>query len=174
MLPNLNKVKGVHPGAILKRELIKRGIKSVQLARILKEYPQTINAITKGRRGINPHLSIKLGDFFEISHDYFMLLQASYEVKKAYLKNGKPVPPLASKIRKSLFWDTKIENLDWKKNQRAIIQRLFERGTQQEIEELIKFYGMDVVREEIKYITNTFSPTYQENLRKYLANTPPQ
>ena len=99
MLPNLNKVKGVHPGAILKRELIKRGIKSVQLARILKEYPQTINAITKGRRGINPHLSIKLGDFFEISHDYFMLLQASYEVKKAYLKNGKPVPPLASKIR---------------------------------------------------------------------------
>lgn len=168
MLPTFNKVKGIHPGAILRRELRKQNIKSVQLARAIDEYPQTINAITKERRGINPGLSIKIGQFFQTSDDYFMLLQASYEVKKITSKNSGHAFPLSNKIRKSIFWDTKIENIDWQEHKRAVIQRVMERGNEKEIHELIQFYGLDMIREEIKSITNTFSPKYEENVRAYI------
>ncbi|MFB0947563.1 MAG: plasmid maintenance system antidote protein, partial [Spirosomataceae bacterium] len=82
-LPKYSKVKGVHPGADLKRELTKRNVKAIELANAIDEYPQTINAITKEKRGINPKLSIKLGDYFNIEKEYFMLLQASFEVKSS-------------------------------------------------------------------------------------------
>ena len=57
MLPAYHKVKGIHPGVILKRALSKEKTKGVQLAHALKEYPQTINAITQQRRGVNPKAS---------------------------------------------------------------------------------------------------------------------
>ena len=45
MLPELARIKGIHPGAILKRELIQRGMKPIQLAATLNEHKQTISAI---------------------------------------------------------------------------------------------------------------------------------
>jgi plasmid maintenance system antidote protein VapI len=60
MLPDINQIKGVHPGAVLIRELKKMGLESKQFALSIGEHPQTINAISKGRRGINPALSVKL------------------------------------------------------------------------------------------------------------------
>ena len=81
MIPELSKIKGIHPGAILKRELKKLGLKNNELADKLEEHKQTISAILHQKRGINATLSIKLGHFFGIEEDYFMLLQASYEVK---------------------------------------------------------------------------------------------
>jgi len=82
MLPKISKIKGVFPGAVLSRELKKRGLESKKFALSLREYPQTINAINKGRRGINPSLSIKLGEKLGVDAEYFMLLQACYEVEK--------------------------------------------------------------------------------------------
>ena len=170
MLPDLNKVKGIHPGAILKRELKKRNIKSIQLAKAIDEYPQTINAITKERRGINPKLSIKLGIFFNSNNDYFMLLQASYDVQKIAKESQHHDYSLVGKFRKSIFWDTEIENIDWTKNKKAVIKRILERGNKSEIEELIKFYGMDTIKQEIKHITNTFSTKYEQNVKEYIMN----
>ena len=170
MLPDLHKVKGIHPGAILKRELNKRNIRNKQLANAINEYPQTISAITKERRGINSKLSIKLGRFFNSSDDYFMLLQASYEVKKIIKESQHQESSLMGKFRKSLFWDTKIENIDWTKNRNAIIKRFLERGNKSEIQELIKFYGMAAIKEEISHITNTFSTAYEQNVKEYILN----
>lgn len=72
--------------------------------RFWNEYPQTINAISKGRRGINPALSIKLGHALGTNEEYFMLLQAYYEVereRKELLKNQAKSD--LSKIRTILF-----------------------------------------------------------------------
>ena len=79
MLPELAIIKGIHPGAILKRELIQRGMKPIQLAATLNEHKQTISAILNERRGINTKLSIQLGKLFEIDLDYFLQIQASYD-----------------------------------------------------------------------------------------------
>jgi len=168
MLPDFNKVKGVHPGAILKRELKIRNLKSIELAKSIDEHPQTINAITKERRGVNPKLSIKLGEYFEVTTDYFMLLQASYEVSRMIEKDfGNP---LLGKLRSALFWDTEISKIDSQKHKRAIIQRVLERGNRKEIKELINFYGLEMIKKEVGQIEKSFIPNYEKNVLEYINN----
>lgn len=166
MLPNLASVKGIHPGAILKRELRRRKLKSVDLATSIDEHPQTINAITKERRGINPKLSIKLGQYFNIAIDYFIYLQASYHVQNALQASNQKT--LSGKLRPVLFWDTDIAKLDWQKNKRFIIQRILERGSKSEISALIKFYGLSVIKEELEQIDGSFHPNFQRNIDAYV------
>lgn len=173
MLPKFESVKGVHPGAILKlkRELKKRSLKSIELANSINEFPQIINAITKERRRINPKLSIKLGDYFSVDQDYFMLLQASYEVMNL-IKSDKP-NPFFDKIRKSLFWDTDVTQIDLAKNKRFIIQRILERGNELEIEALIKIYTKQVIKVELESINNYFNPNFKRNISKTFGHGNP-
>lgn len=168
MLPEYNRIKGIHPGAILKRELKKRQLKSVELAKSINEYPQTINAITKERRGINPKLSIKLGDYFNIEKDYFMILQAGYEVKSSIQDSSANL--LIGKIRKSIFWDTDFNKIDIIKNKKFIIQRILERGNKYEIEALINLYGITVIKQELNTIKNLFNPNYKRNVSIYIES----
>ena len=140
MLPKIAKIKGLHPGLILQREIKRNNIKSSQLAIAINEHKQTISAIINQKRGINPELSIKLSDYFHTEEDYFMMLQAGYEVKRKLAENSLKTPNL-SNIRKVLFWDTTFDKIDWNKNKRAIIKRVLERGNDKEINEIINFYG---------------------------------
>lgn len=170
MLPKIEQVKGIHPGAILKRELKKRRIKSIDLANELDEHPQTINAITKERRGMNAKLSYKLGDYFSITHEYFMLLQAIYEVdsfRKTEVQNSNRIE---GKFRKALFWDTRFELIDYEKNRRSIIQRILERGNQKEIRNLIKLYSLPTIKKELENIGDSFIPKFKENIQKYIKD----
>ena len=56
----LEKYKGIHPGIILERLLAKKEISQRPFALSLGEHPQTINAITKGRRNLNTALALKI------------------------------------------------------------------------------------------------------------------
>jgi len=171
MLPNHNRVRGIHPGAILKRELTKRNLKSNELAKSIHEHPQTINAITKERRGINPNLSIKLGEYFGVKYDYFMLLQASYEVSKALKIRNATQNQLREKFRAAIFWDTDIERIDLSKNKKFVIRRILERGNEQEIQELINIYTIPVIKIEVNNSPNSFIPNYKRNIEKYILKT---
>ena len=169
MLPEISKIKGVPPGAVLSRELKKRGLESKQFALSIGEYPQTINAISKGRRGMNPALSIKLGEKLGASPEYFMLLQAYYEVekKKKEIILKTQARPNMELLPKVLFWDTDIEKIDWQKYKNYVINRVFERGTEKEIKEIISFYGEDTVREILPTLPY-YLPTFPENAKKFL------
>jgi len=169
MLPDISKIKGVFPGAVLSRELKKRGLESKKFALSLGEYPQTINAINKGRRGINPGLSIKLGEKLGVNAEYFMLLQAYYEVeqKKQETLNNQDKPNL-SIFQKALFWDTNIDKVDWQKHKRGVIRRVFERGTEAEIKEIILFYGEKTVVESLRSVPQHL-PSLAENAKHYLG-----
>jgi len=169
MLPEISKIKGVPPGAVLSRELKKRGLESKQFALSLGEYPQTINAISKGRRGINPALSIKLGEKLGASPEYFMLLQAYYEIEKKkqeiLLKNqAKPNMKILTKV---LFWDTDIDKIDWQKHKNSVILRVFERGNEEQINEIISFYGKESVKEILPTLPY-YLPAFPENAKKFL------
>ena len=166
MLPELSKIKGVHPGAILKRALNRQGLKGSELARHVGEHKQTISAILNKRRDINPKLSIKLSQYFDVEEDYFMLLQASHDVKKITESELKKTPNLQN-FRKVLFWDTSFHKIDWNKNKKAIIMRVLERGNETEINELISFYGKAVISEEIKSIKSGRLPSFEQNVLKY-------
>jgi addiction module HigA family antidote len=170
MLPEISKIKGVFPGAVLSRELKKRGLESKQFALSLGEYPQTINAISKGRRGITPALSIKLGEKFGVSAEYFMILQACYEVEKKKQENllKNQAKPNMEILKKVLFWDTDIDKIDWQRQKRAVIRRIFERGTETEIKEIISFYGEKTVAETLCSIPQ-YLPSLAENAKQYLG-----
>ncbi|MDR0604238.1 MAG: plasmid maintenance system antidote protein [Bacteroidales bacterium] len=169
MLPDITKLKGVHPGAVLGWELKNRSIESKQFALSLDEHPQTVNAVMKGRRKMNPSLSIKLGKALDTDPEYFMLLQVYYEIEKerteTLLKN-QPKPDL-SKLRKTLFWDTNIDRIDWEKQKKAVIGRIFERGNETEIMEIISFYGETTVKQELSNIPE-YLPVLSVNVKKYL------
>lgn len=163
MLPELSKIKGVHPGAILRRELKIRGLKGTELANSIDEHKQTISAILNKRRDINPKLSIKLSKQFNVEEDYFMLLQASYDVKKAAESETQNKPNI-NNFRKVIFWDTTIDKIDWVKNKNAVIKRVLERGNTTEINEIISFYGKETISKVIKSIKKSRIPSFEKNI----------
>tara|TARA_B110000967_G_C18843199_1_gene540533 strand:- start:39 stop:548 length:510 start_codon:yes stop_codon:yes gene_type:complete len=163
MLPRLNKIKGIHPGTLLRWELNNRNLKGSELADAIGEHKQTISAILNKRRDMNPSLSIKLSKEFKTDNDYFMLLQASYDVRLVAESEIKNTPNL-NNIRKVLFWDTNFNNIDWNKNKKAVIQRILERGNKTEINELISFYGRKTISKEIKSIKKSHLPSFEKNI----------
>lgn len=164
MLPELDKIRGIHPSYILNRELKSKGIRSSELASAIDEHKQTISAILNKKRKITPSLSIKLSKKFNVAQDYFMLLQASYDVNTLLAKNSAKHKPNLEKFRRVLFWDTDINQIDWEKQRRAIIKRVLERGNSQEIIELIKFYGKQEISDEVKMIENSRFPSFKRNI----------
>jgi len=138
---NIELIKGIHPGIILNRELEKRKLPKRQLAILISEFPQLLGDITKGKRRINPSLSIRLGNALGLEESFFSVLQAYFDIEQERKKQGIQNQPDLSKLRPVLFWDTDIKTINWEKNKTSIIKRIFERGNEQEMQEIIRFYG---------------------------------
>lgn len=136
----LEKYKGIHPGIILERILAKKEISQRPFALSIGEHPQTINAITKGRRNLNTALALKIEAALGLEEGSMALLQTFYEIAEEKKKSHHT--PNLSNLRKSLFWDTDISKINWDKQYRAIIQRVYERGNETEKKELEAFYGL--------------------------------
>jgi plasmid maintenance system antidote protein VapI len=142
----LSEIKGIHPGFILERELKKRKLRKTLLASQVNEHLQTIVAITKARRGLNTALALKIEKLFGLEEGILMVLQVYYDIEQQKKMNSGVFPDL-SKLRSILFWDTKIECIQWEKQKKAVIQRVFERGNDIEKNEIIRFYGQHIVNE---------------------------
>ena len=149
MITELSIIKGIHPGLILERELKQRHLRKGPFAISLKEYPQTLVSITKGKRRMNTILALKIENALEIEEGYFMTLQLYHDIEEIKRKQPKSHPDLA-KLRRVLFWDTKFENIDWEKQKIAVIKRVFERGNEIEKKEIIRFYGRKYVNNILK------------------------
>ena len=145
MIQLYEKYKGLHPGLILNRELKKRLISQRSFAMAMDEHPQTFNAITKGKRGVSTPLALKIESAFGWEEGTLVFLQAYYDIQKIKEKAPQKTPDLTL-IRKSLFWDTAIEQLNWERQYKAVIQRVFERGNAQEKAEIERFYGEEKIK----------------------------
>jgi len=143
MTDRVNLLKGICPGLVLTHELKKRQLSNRELALLINENPQILDAITKGEGQFDTSLALKIERALGIEEGYFMVLRSFYEVRK-----GEQVPgirPDLSKIRRGLFWDTDIEKIDWQQQRRAVIRRIFERGNDEEKNEILQFYGQIVI-----------------------------
>jgi len=60
-----------------------------------------------------------------------------------------PKYPDFTKLRRIIFWDTKTENIDWETQKDSVILRVFERGNDIERNEIIRFYGQDIVNKAL-------------------------
>ena len=95
----IEKYKGIHPGFVLKRELEKRNLKQRPFALSLNEHPQTLNAITKGKRHLNTALALKIEKALGMKEGTLVLLQAYHDIQlerqnsiqkpRIYPKSGK-------------------------------------------------------------------------------------
>jgi antitoxin HigA-1 len=112
--------KGIHPGIIIDSELKKRNLKKGPFALSLQEYPQTLNDITKGKRGLTPALSLKIDSALGLEEGTMLILQAYYEIKKEKQKS--------------------------ESGDKTVIQRVFERGNDDEKKEILRFYGKDKIK----------------------------
>lgn len=144
MKSDLKILKGIHPGFVLERELEKRHLRKGLFALSLQEYPQTLTAITKGKRGMNTPLALKIEKALGLEEGYFMILQVYYDIEEEKRKQNTTRTNLPQ-LRPVLFWDTKMNTLDWEKQKKAIIKRVFERGNEMEKNEIIRFYGTQTV-----------------------------
>jgi antitoxin HigA-1 len=149
MKTQLSIIKGVHPGFILERELKKRNLRKGPFALSLKEFPQTLVSITKGKRKMNTPLALKIENALGIKEGYFMILQVYYDIEEEKRRQNTEHPDL-TKLRRVLFWDTKIEKINWKKQKKAVIKRVFERGNEIEKKEITRFYGKENIDDLLK------------------------
>ncbi len=143
-MDNFLKYKGIHPGIVLKRELDKRSLKQRPFALSINEHPQTLNAITKGKRNLNTALALKIEEELDLEEGSLAILQTYYDIHREKEKQIQETPDL-SKLRKALFWDTDFNRINWQKKDKAVIKRVFERGNEIEKEEINRFYGKDKV-----------------------------
>jgi addiction module HigA family antidote len=149
MVNEISILKGLHPGVVLERELQKRKLSKGRFAISIDEYPQTLSAILKGKRSMNTSLALKIEEALNKEEGYFMTLQVFYDIKELKSKSKKAQSPNLSILRKVLFWDTDINKIDWERQKKAVIERVLERGTEEEQNEIIRHYGMDVVNDVI-------------------------
>lgn len=168
MLPELDKIKGVHPGAVLEREIKLRKIKKSAFAAKVGQYPAMLTNITKQRRSMPVKLAIRIAKELGAEEEYFVILQAYYEIEKVKKEKRKEAPkPIG--LRSILFWDVDPEKIDYEKNQSFVIQRVFERGNEIEIKEIIRFYGVDACIATIKKARFFFNVNeLKELVKKYL------
>lgn len=136
----LAQYKGIHPGIVLIRELEKRGIKQRPFALSIGEHPQTFNAIIKGKRSVNAAISLKIENALAMEEGTLLILQAYHDIAVEKEKRTFNKPNL-SILRLSLFWDTDVCKIDWENQYKAVIKRVFDRGNEQEKQEIIRFYG---------------------------------
>lgn len=144
MTKELAILKGVHPGFVLEKKLKELHLSKSRFAISVGEYPQTLTAITKGKRSMNTALSLKVENALGLDEGYFMVLQIFHDIKQEKLKQ-KNVKPDISKMRPVIFWDTDLKRIDWNRQYKAVIRRVYERGNLREKAEIRRFYGEDQV-----------------------------
>ncbi|SHM59159.1 DUF6922 domain-containing protein [Chryseobacterium polytrichastri] len=61
-------------------------------------------------------------------------------------------------IERVFFWDFDIDAMDFDKAYKTIIARIIERGGQEEVDEIVRFYGREkvikAIRDEIYFLPN--------------------
>jgi addiction module HigA family antidote len=74
----------IHPGEILKEEFLKpMEISGYRLAKELDVTPQRVSDILLEKTGVSAEMAIMLGKFFGMTAEFWMNLQAAYDLAKA-------------------------------------------------------------------------------------------
>jgi len=141
MNSSISVLKGLHPGVVLARELKLRKLSKGRFAISIQEFPQTLVSVTKGKRRMNTALALRIEKALNLEEGFFMLLQVYHDIAMEKKKQQTATPNL-SKLRAALFWDTRLDKIDWEKQKNAVIKRVNERGNQQEKEEINRFYAI--------------------------------
>lgn len=84
----------IHPGEILADELEELGVTPTDLARQINVPPNRVTQIIHGRRGITGDTALRLGHWFRTSAEFWLNLQAAYDIRIAEQAAGAEIDAL--------------------------------------------------------------------------------
>jgi addiction module HigA family antidote len=84
----------IHPGEHLAEQLQELGMSAAELGRQLKVPTNRITEILNGQRSITGDTALRLGHFFETSAQFWLNLQALYDLRIAEQNAGEMIASL--------------------------------------------------------------------------------
>lgn len=79
----------VHPGEVLKEEFLDEyGLSQYELAKRINVPAPRVNDIVRGKRSISADTAWRLGMFFRTSPQFWLNLQAHYDLEVAAIESG--------------------------------------------------------------------------------------
>jgi antitoxin HigA-1 len=93
--------EAIHPGEILADELAELGVTPTELARQLAVPPNRLSQIIQGKRAITGDTALRLGHWFKTSAQFWLNLQAAYDIRKAQQETGAEIARLPTRTSAS-------------------------------------------------------------------------
>lgn len=87
----------IHPGEILADELTELGVSPTELSRQVAVPANRITQIIKGQRSITGDTALRLGHWFRTSPQFWLNLQASFDIRIAEARSGEEVRRLPTR-----------------------------------------------------------------------------
>ena len=159
---SIENIKGMHPGALIKHELIKMKMSQRQFESKIGEHWQILNAVINQKRGISLGTALKIEREFGYEEGFLLIMQVYYDIEKDKQKEINKSLSGIPNVRRILFWDTDFDKIDWAASKESIITRILERGNDAEKAEIARYYGVPV--ESLKDFA--FKPSYKYNSKK--------
>ena len=78
----------IHPGRLLKREIIARDLSANALARALRVPPGRVIDILNAKRSISAETALRLGRYFGNGGRFWIALQARFDLAMAAQRSG--------------------------------------------------------------------------------------
>lgn len=159
-------------GKVLEHILRRANVSQKELALRSGIYPQRIHDLIKGIRRFTIPYSLNIEKALNIGIEgYFYKIQANYEIYQFITHEELKQHPDLSQFSNALFWDTKVDKINWIRNKKWVIKRVFEYGNEQEIKEIIRFYGKDVIKKIFPQIKNAWKKEDRDaNYKKYMPS----
>jgi antitoxin HigA-1 len=94
----MRKPPNIHPGEVLLEEFLRpNGISQNALAVSVGVSPRRINEIVLGKRAITADTALRLAHYFGTSEQFWMALQASFDLEEARKKLGAAIEGVGSR-----------------------------------------------------------------------------
>jgi addiction module HigA family antidote len=93
-----NKLPAIHPGEFLGEILTEMGISQAEFARAVGLSPMRISHVIKGTRPVTAELALLFGRAFGQTPQYWLNLQAAYDLKMAEANMGERLADVHSLV----------------------------------------------------------------------------
>ena len=88
----------VHPGEVLKDELEELGVTPTAFARQIQVPPNRVGQIIAGKRSVTGDTALRLGHWFGIEPQFWLNLQAQYDLVAADRQAGEEIRRLPTRV----------------------------------------------------------------------------
>lgn len=95
-----NKPRPIHPGEILRDDFMTEyQLTAGELARALRVPRDRIEKISRGQRGVTADTALRLGRYFETTPQFWINLQANYDLGVAHAKFDNVIVRIAPRTK---------------------------------------------------------------------------